>query len=98
MWLALVAIACAQAPTPKEDAGAEQDAGSVPDAGAVPDAGWTALWNGVDFDGWDTWLGSGTPGQPVPGLNADQRGVFTVVQKDGEPAIRVSGEIWGALI
>jgi hypothetical protein len=32
------------------------------------------------------------------GLNTDPRGVFSVVQVDGRPAIRISGEIYGGLI
>jgi hypothetical protein len=62
------------------------------------------LFNGRDLDGWDSWLGYKDPRQtytgpdePPIGLNRDTAGVFTVVTEDGRPAIRSSGEIWGAL-
>ena len=68
---------------------------------------WTALFNGRDLTGWDTWLGRLLPGQrgnspaefaePV-GLNKDPRGVFSVVDVDGAPAVRISGETYGGLI
>ena len=35
-------------------------------------------------------------GKPY-GLNSDSKGVFSVVQMDGRPAIRISGEVYGAL-
>lgn len=67
-----------------------------------------SLFNGRDLLGWNTWLGARkVPWMPlrlwgewkdVIGLNNDQRGVFSVVAEDGAPAIRVSGEIWGALV
>jgi hypothetical protein len=43
--------------------------------------GWQPLWNGVDLDGW----------QP------DRPGVFSVVNEDGEPVLRVAGELPGML-
>ena len=68
---------------------------------------WTALFNGRDLTGWDTWLGKLLPGQrgnspaefaePV-GLNKDPRGVFSAVEVDGAPAVRISGETYGGLI
>jgi hypothetical protein len=68
---------------------------------------WTALFNGRDLTGWDTWLGKLLPGQrgnspaefaePV-GLNKDPRSVFSVVDVDGAPAVRISGETYGGLI
>jgi hypothetical protein len=64
---------------------------------ADAEAGWTSLWNGRNLDGWDSFL-SAPPGSDAPlGLNNDPRGVFTVVETDGAPAIRVSGEIYGAI-
>ena len=79
--------------------------------GAVQD-GWTPLFNGHDLSGWDTFLGkphatTDMPGlarrpdgtyDDVVGLNRDPRGVFSVVDVDGAPAIRISGETYGALI
>jgi hypothetical protein len=70
------------------------------------------LFNGKDLAGWDTWLGrphklTDVPGlskneqgdyvQPI-GLNRDPRSVFSVVEVDGGPAIRISGETYGGLI
>jgi hypothetical protein len=65
----------------------------------------TALFNGRDLSGWDSWLGYadaittyGMPkGEPI-GLNKDRDGVFRVVQEDGAPAIYSSGKIFGGLI
>lgn len=85
------------------------DAGSMmtaPDAGfdAGVDAGaaFRELFNGHDLTGWLTWLGtpSSNPAStetPI-GLNSDPLGVFSVATLDGEPAIRISGQVFGALI
>jgi hypothetical protein len=70
------------------------------------------LFNGRDLTGWDTFLGkphhtTDIPGlarnadgtyADVVGLNRDPRRVFSVVHLDGEPAVRISGETYGALI
>ena len=66
------------------------------------------LFNGRDISGWDTWLGAPeVPRLPIKlwgdwppqiGLNQDDASVFSVVIEDGEPAIRISGQTWGALI
>jgi hypothetical protein len=72
--------------------------------------GWTPLFNGTNFDGWETYLGRphrssdvagarderGEYVEPV-GVGRDPKGVFSIVPLDGAPAIRVSGEIYGAL-
>jgi hypothetical protein len=64
---------------------------------AAENGGWKQLFNGKDLTGWDTYLAP-PPGESRPlGLNNDPRGVFTVVPADQIPAIRVSGEIYGAL-
>jgi hypothetical protein len=62
---------------------------------------WTQLFNGIDLTGWETYIGPlyepGTgdfAGEPL-GLNNDPNGVFTVVEVDGQAAIRVSGENFG---
>src|SRR5688572_16825342 len=74
-------------------------------------AGWTPLFNGRDLGGWETFLGKPHRLTEVPGLakdssgdyaavvgvDTDPRAVFSVVQVDGAPAIRISGEIYGAL-
>lgn len=109
LLLAVVFASCSSAPV--VDAGFDAgpaDAGA-PDAGVLTDdggadagevdagEGWVDLWNGVDFTGFVRWVGSPGNGQPVYGLENDPRQVFTVVQREGAPAIRVSGEVWGAL-
>jgi hypothetical protein len=58
---------------------------------------WTSLFNGKDLKGWDTWLGKPHKEKEVVGLNKDPKKVYTVVEVDGKPAIRISGEIFGAL-
>ena len=73
---------------------------------------WTPLWNGKDLGEWTTWMRQPEPGSDVPGLkrdangkyvdpigsNRDPLGVFTVAQDvDGQPAIRISGEVFGEL-
>jgi hypothetical protein len=57
-----------------------------------------SLFNGVDFSGWDRYLGVPTPGAAPLGLDNDPLGVYSVVSVDGEPAIRVSGQVFGAVI
>jgi hypothetical protein len=65
---------------------------------------WQVLFNGKNLKGWDTYLGpdlddKGKFTTPTPiGLNNDPRHVFTIVKEDNEPAIRVSGDGWGAII
>jgi hypothetical protein len=72
---------------------------------------WKALFNGRDLAGWETWLGRphrsveglelkrNDKGEyPLPlGLNQDPKKVFAVVEMDGRPVLRISGEIFGAL-
>lgn len=58
---------------------------------------WKSLFNGQDLTGWDTWLGRPAKDKDIVGLNKDPRQVYTVVSVDGKPALRISGEIWGAL-
>lgn len=72
---------------------------------------WRPLFNGRDLSGWETWLGKphqsldfpdlprGADGrytQPL-GLNRDPLPVFTLVESDGSPAVRMSGQIFGTL-
>ena len=83
----LLGSACAQSPAHQFTGGFPVDAG-----------GWLSLFNGTDFSGWDKYLGKPTPNDPPLGLNNDPRGVFTVVTVDGEQAIQISGEVWGALV
>ncbi len=64
---------------------------------------WKDLFNGKDFQGWDTYLGppldsSGTKLSELPvGLNKDPHHVFSVVDQQGEKLIRISGEGFGAI-
>jgi hypothetical protein len=57
---------------------------------------WKQLFNGKNLDGWETWLGKFQGSKEPIGLKND-RDVYTVVTVDGQPAIRISGEIFGAL-
>lgn len=76
--------------------GAALGAVAVAEAGKAGEE-WTALFNGKDLSGWDTWLGKPHGGTEPVGLNKDPKQVYTVVEEDGRPAIRISGEIFGAL-
>jgi hypothetical protein len=67
-------------------------------APAMAATNWTALFNGRNLEGWDTYLGPPPGGGAPLGLNHDPRKVFTVVALDGQPAVRISGEIYGALV
>jgi hypothetical protein len=58
---------------------------------------WKPLFNGKNLDGWDTWLGRSAKDKEPIGLNNDPQKVYTVVEVDGKPAIRISGETFGAL-
>ena len=64
--------------------------------GTQGDGDWKSLFNGKNLDGWDVYVGSPGKGQPPRGLNNDPDGVFTVVEVDGAPAMRVSGQTIGA--
>lgn len=67
-----------------------------------------SLFNGRDLNGWHTWLGaSEVPRFPLKlwgdwppqiGLNNDPDSVFSVIEVDGQAAIRISGGTWGALV
>lgn len=73
--------------------------------------GWTTLFNGTDLKGWETFLGKPHRSVDIPGgrrndagdyvdplgVDVDPRQVFSVVTLDGGPAIRISGEVYGAL-
>src|SRR5437763_462783 len=65
--------------------------------GAQQKEQWTQLFNGRDLDGWDTWLGKPYKATEPVGLNKDPKGVYSVVTIDGKPAVRISGEIFGAI-
>ena len=61
-----------------------------------PKSEWMSLFNGRDFTHWDKFLVSAT-GDGTLTTNVDPKGVFTVTNVDGEGAIHVSGEIYGAI-
>lgn len=80
-------------------------------AQAAEPGAWRPLFNGKNLDGWDTYLGppdasvegldlrkneAGAYIEPV-GENKDPTGVYSVVEIDGAPAIRISGQIFGAI-
>jgi hypothetical protein len=83
-----------------------RSAGEQPQDAAGPDAAdgadgaqtWRSLFDGLSLAGWDRYLGEPAPGQDPLGLENDPQGVYSVVSVDGAPAIRISGEVWGALI
>ena len=74
------------------------------------DADWQPLFNGKDFTGWEFYLGVPDASIDVPGMERDEEGnytepvglgvdplkVFTVVEVDGAPALRFSGQIFGS--
>lgn len=83
---------------------------SIPEAhGQSSD--WNVLFNGENLENWETYLAKPHPtvdikGIPrtkegvlteVLGVNNDPLNVFSVVSEDGKPAIRISGQIFGAL-
>jgi hypothetical protein len=69
----------------------------VSPAAAADKDDWRSLFNGKDLTGWNTWLGKPPGGKEAVGLNKDPTKVYTVVTMDGRPAIRISGEVFGAL-
>lgn len=80
-------------------------------AGRGEAADWRPLFNGKSLEGWETYLA--VPRAKIPGLDLktnakgayveplgvgnDPTGVYSIVEEDGAPAIRISGEIFGAL-
>lgn len=73
------------------------------------DSGWTPLLD-ADLTEWRTYLSfrhapgydgqppTGSDGQPLDpvGYDTDPDSVFSIVMEDGEPVLRVSGEVYGA--
>ena len=112
--LVLVLLAGCSTTTPQATPSSPTDAGSdaspdvkasydasAPDVGAdgwAPDAGFASLFDGTTFANWDRYLGIPNGETTALGLENDPRGVYSIVKLDGEPAIRISGEVWGALI
>jgi hypothetical protein len=75
------------------------------------DEGWKPLMNGKDLSGWETWLTKPHRSSVVEGLAKNEKGdysealglnrdpnqVFSIVTMDGQPALRISGEVWGGI-
>ena len=68
------------------------------------DNAWQNLFNEKDLNGWDTYLGPAYDTLQnkhdtlnVPGLNNDSHHVFSVVNEDGKPAIRIDGSHNGGI-
>jgi hypothetical protein len=80
------------------DAAAATDAADATDATTTDAVAWRSLFDGTTLGGWQRYLGKPSASEAPLGLDNDPRGVFSIVTIDGAPAIRVSGEIWGALI
>src|SRR5688572_28992795 len=59
--------------------------------GADASPKWVSLFNGKDLTGWQTY-------DIENGFNNDPQQVYSVVNEDGEPAIRISGQILGGLV
>jgi hypothetical protein len=57
----------------------------------LADDEWTQLFNGKDLTGWETY-------DIENGFNNDPQRIYSVVKEDGEPAIRISGQILGGLV
>jgi Domain of Unknown Function (DUF1080) len=77
------------------DAPTEIDARDAADETAAP---WRSLFDGNTLAAWDRYLGKPSASEAPLGLDDDPLGVFSIVALDGGAAIRVSGEVWGALI
>lgn len=72
-------------------------------------ADWRPLFNGRDMAGWETYLAKPHASAEVAGLSRDEKGaytapigsdrdplgVFSVVDADGRPALRFSGQVFG---
>ena len=111
MYRYLSTIVLAAALSAAAALGVEPDGGSGVPATSGNPASWTSLWNGRDLSGWSTWMSKPQPTSEVPGLARSADGkytevigsgrdplkVFTVTTADGQPAIRISGEVFGEI-
>ena len=84
----------------------------APSTNIIQSKKWESLFNGKDFTGWDSHLNKPLSQFNIPGLQKDEKGeytkrlginndplkVFTVVQEDGAPAIRVTGQVFGYIV
>ena len=77
---------------------------NVVDSSQIITYDWKDLFNGKDFEGWNTYIGplfqpdsnKKSDGDPI-GLNKDPKSVFTIVQLEGQSVIRISGEQFGGI-
>ncbi len=58
---------------------------------------WQPLFNGVNLDNWDTFIGTPLKGAEDLAETATIENVFSVVEGDGEKLIRISGVVNGSL-
>jgi len=72
-------------------------AGCFTQAEAQSNAGWRSLFNGKNLKGWETYVGPLEKGGTPLGIKKDPMKIFSVVKEDGQPAIRISGEINASL-
>ena len=84
----------------------------TPQTDTANSAATEVLFDGESLEGWYTYMKSPEPTSEVSGLersdegtylepiglNRDPLNVFTVVEEDGEPAIRITGEVFGILV
>ncbi|GET27712.1 DUF1080 domain-containing protein [Prolixibacter sp. NT017] len=72
-------------------------AGCFTQAEAQSNAGWRSLFNGKNLKGWETYVGPLEKGGTPLGIKKDPMKIFSVVKEDGQPAIRISGEVNASL-
>lgn len=70
--------------------GHTQQISSSEEVEATNDAGWENLIDG-ELSKWDKWLK-----EPL-GLNNDPSGIYSVIDEEGVPVLKITGEIYGAL-
>lgn len=58
---------------------------------------WTNLFNGIDLETWDKFIGTPLSGFDSLAEAATVEKVFSVIEDNGEKIIRISGEVNGAL-
>ena len=66
-------------------------------ANAQSKGGWRSLFNGKNLNGWETYVGPLEKGGIPLGIKKDPMKIFSVVREDGQPAIRISGEVNASL-
>lgn len=66
-------------------------------ASCAPEPAVRALFNGENLDNWETYIGSPLNGFDSLAAGATPEKVFSVVDDNGTPVIRISGEVNGSL-